>query len=83
MASEEHRREGRSLRELAGRWRRLPKEDRLVFSLCLFNGFAPPWVPVNGIIGMLEQIWRGGLRKFIHNGFNYTLRGLTFPVGYV
>jgi DNA-directed RNA polymerase specialized sigma24 family protein len=31
MTSEERRREGRSLRELAGRWRRVPKEDRLVF----------------------------------------------------
>jgi DNA-directed RNA polymerase specialized sigma24 family protein len=31
MTSDEHRREGSSLRELAGRWRRVPKEDRLVF----------------------------------------------------
>jgi hypothetical protein len=34
------------------------KQNRLVFSLCFFERFAPRG-PVNGVVGVLEQVWRG------------------------
>jgi hypothetical protein len=38
---------------------------RLVFALRLFEGLGSPWIPVNRIIGVLEEVGAGFLGEAV------------------
>jgi hypothetical protein len=41
------------------------EEYGLIFGFGFGKGFVTPWIPVNGVMGMLEQVGGFFLRKFV------------------
>jgi len=41
------------------------KEYRLIFVACPKKRFFAPWIPIDGIIGMLQEIRRGFMNEAV------------------
>jgi hypothetical protein len=42
-------------------------QDELIFVLCFLQCFGAPGIPVNGVIGMLQQVWGCRIGETVHS----------------
>ena len=42
------------------------EEDRFVGRFGKGEGFFPPWIPIDGVVGVLEEIWACFVRMVIY-----------------
>jgi len=59
------------------------EQDRLVLGAGQLARLLAPWVPVHGILGVLEQVGRGLVREPVHPGPSHVHSSTTLPSGSV